>query len=714
MSSRSQIGSADSAATIVQRSSNIITQDKPAIHTGNEPHITLNRLVIDKKTGKVLRNACAEFYLEGRSLDGRTRSMWGLLIKTVEGEAVLGLAYSAAVVSGVDNIPDEWPDDVREMVAEMVEIRNDCALPVIPLSARTAADVRCIQSLIDELQDMKPGRLLASFRDKNGETVTEWDDLKFHHRAKDLPQSRIKYCFPSLEVAAIKLCAGRYLEHNWQETVVASLSGGTNVSFVVIGVGLVLAFVNYRDRKQIKKKAQLDDHMTIQILFEVDDSEEESEDGYPRKKAIKVKGKLASNRIGLESDFSVLLEKPSKAVFKCASKYGDQPVFIPAQVKIEENSRLAELEVKAVHTLCQEGDNPHAEFQEMLLAEDAARAEPRNFLVEDVGCSPHEISSITQNVIGKLVRAGKPPNAEQADILRNAGVVRAKFKCILGPPGTGKTTTIAALTEIYVRCPGVGILLCAPSNGNTGRIYDAVSAWMARSRHELDRDTQKPQRVYRVHLEEEYLLKNHDHLGNASGRKLDEAQAARFMEAAGKIAADAAWYERQGEADRRKAMSDATTGVTHAVVDAVVNANRQQAFTASNRVGGSMATLKAGLMSLKYTPFHKWSKNSKLTFIDAWRTLARALVGRKRIVVCTAGNTVSSLMAEAFSECKHVVIILDEASLCTDPALWNVVANLLKPERLESEFSGRTPVRAVVIVGDHHQGKAVIKSEIVS
>lgn len=98
------------------------------------------------------------------------------------------------------------------------------------------------------------------------------------------------------------------------------------------------------------------------------------------------------------------------------------------------------------------------------------------------------------------MKVGKKPNAEQAEILRHAGVTRAGFKCILGPPGTGKTTAIAALTEIYARCPDVGVLLCAPSNGNTGRIYDAVSSWIALSQGELDRNTQKPQPVYNVHL----------------------------------------------------------------------------------------------------------------------------------------------------------------------------------------------------------------------
>lgn len=70
-------------------------------------------------------------------------------------------------------------------------------------------------------------------------------------------------------------------------------------------------------------------------------------------------------------------------------------------------------------------------------------------------------------------------------------------------------------------------------------------------------------------------------------------------------------------------------------------------------------------------------------------------------------------MAEAFRECKYVMIILDEAALCTDPALWNLVVRLFKPEHLEAEHAGSTHVQAVVLVGDHDQGKAVIKSEVV-
>lgn len=104
-------------------------------------------------------------------------------------------------------------------------------------------------------------------------------------------------------------------------------------------------------------------------------------------------------------------------------------------------------------------------------------------------------------------------------------------------------------------------------------------------------------------------------------------------------------------------------------------------------------------------------KQERLVYREAGRTLVQALVGRKRVVVCTAGNSVSSLMCRAFSDCKHEIIICDEASLCTDPALWNVVVSLAS-DRIDADFNGKTPVPAVLIVGDHHQGKAVIKSEV--
>lgn len=301
------------------------------------------------------------------------------------------------MASGVDNIPDDWPREVQELVREMGLIRVDCVLPGTSLAAQHPARLTYIQSLLERLRGERPSRLLARFRDEDGNAITEWDKMAHaNYQSNDLPQSTVKSCFPSLSVTGIKLCTGQYLEHRWQETIMAELSGGTIVAFVIVGVDLILAFVIYADRAQITKKAQLDDYMTIQLMIEVDDSEEEEDDnGVQPKKCIRSKGKLAANRVGVEADFSVLLERPHKDVFSIASKYGTAPVFMPATVTIEENARIARMKVKAVDTMSQEGDDPHEQFQKMLLAEDAARAPPENFLVEDVGCSENEIGAIT-------------------------------------------------------------------------------------------------------------------------------------------------------------------------------------------------------------------------------------------------------------------------------------------------------------------------------
>jgi hypothetical protein len=163
-SNRSSLNDVSSASSTITRHSNIITEDDLGVITGNEPHITFSRLFIDKKTGKILRHASAEFYLEEHSLAGKPRSIWNMEIKLDGYEAIIELAYSAAAVSGVNNVPGDWPENVQELIREMEEIRNGCALPIVPLAAQHLAHLRYIQSLLDELYDETPGRLLASFR----------------------------------------------------------------------------------------------------------------------------------------------------------------------------------------------------------------------------------------------------------------------------------------------------------------------------------------------------------------------------------------------------------------------------------------------------------------------------------------------------------------------------------------------------------------------
>lgn len=165
------------------------------------------------------------------------------------------------------------------------------------------------------------------------------------------------------------------------------LSGGVNVSFVVVGIGLVIAFVRYVDRQQTKTAA-LNEHITIQIKMEVDDSsEEEGFLGETLKEMVTAKERLTSGCLGIKSELSVLVERPRVDVFTFASKYGENIIFRPALVTINENERFAKLKISAVHTLCQEIDNPHCQSHLMVSGEDT-RADLKNFIVDDVGCSP--------------------------------------------------------------------------------------------------------------------------------------------------------------------------------------------------------------------------------------------------------------------------------------------------------------------------------------
>ena len=203
------IGSANSSLTM-KPLSNIVAEDNLAILTGEEPHIVFSRLVICKGTDALLRQASAEFYLEDKSLSGESRSIWNLSLKSDCKEYVLGLAYSAAAVSGVDNIRDDWPANLRELTQEMAEIRSDCALPIIPLASQDASRIEYIQTLLNDLQGETIGWLLLNFRNKRNQLITEWPDLsRTAYLYEKLPQTDIKYYLPSLEVATVILRTGR-------------------------------------------------------------------------------------------------------------------------------------------------------------------------------------------------------------------------------------------------------------------------------------------------------------------------------------------------------------------------------------------------------------------------------------------------------------------------------------------------------------------------
>jgi hypothetical protein len=120
-------------AAVDLASSNLVIEDDLQISTGDEPHISLNRIVVEKKTGQVIRHASADFHFKGKSLSDETRSLWDLMLLKYDSEHVLAFSYTGASVISTDNIPDEFPKEFKELLSDDSDSRRLCASVHPPL-----------------------------------------------------------------------------------------------------------------------------------------------------------------------------------------------------------------------------------------------------------------------------------------------------------------------------------------------------------------------------------------------------------------------------------------------------------------------------------------------------------------------------------------------------------------------------------------------------
>ena len=121
---------------------------------------------------------------------------------------------------------------------------------------------------------------------------------------------------------------------------------------------------------------------------------------------------------------------------------------------------------------------------------------------------------------------------------------------------------------------------------------------MQLTQNDLDASTHKPQRVYRVHLERELMLRGDSH-GRAEDEKADRCRAAEFMEAAEAITSEADWYQRQIDSDYREAMNDPDASVKASVIAAVNRETYLSAFAGPKEknmqpIHDAVATSRAG------------------------------------------------------------------------------------------------------------------------
>ncbi|KPI37207.1 ATP-dependent helicase upf1 [Cyphellophora attinorum] len=672
------------------------------------PHISLSRTIIMQSSGQLIRDAKAEFWFEGKNSSGAERKVIDAEIVERDNGGVkmlcLKVNYENSLVAGADNTAYTWPEQFKQYVDELSLLRGS-GIVFIPLPSKQDKYLKTLKRELLDYKNHAPFSTLRPFYSPSEQEVTDalmespeaaskllerglwpissWASMNELHQHMLRPSKmRTSNTFASLEAAEVILNNANYLENLWEETIIEKLSGGTEVAFAVLSKKVVLAFVRYKDRKELNANIALNDRMSIEIASFITVTVDSDGNIVTKSQAatgqyetieipFSVNGKLSANRTEVEADFELTLTKRN------------------AQLIIENRSQVKK-QIEAVSRLCARGSRHYA-FHDILLGEDLSADAAQSWLLKIVG-DQSIIDNALKDVIEKARRLGRPLNSGQESILRNVQYSHHRLNIVRGPPGCGKTTLIAAAAEFLVRCSkDIGIFLPSLVNGFPMK---------------------RPQRVYRKHLEEETLLRFHDLHGIKEDDETDEAWAAPFLNAGDYNDSDAAWYDRMINADKKREMEDPRIGITADVISTVMrNPGMRVVGNMGDDRGNVVPVFLEHLRKLEQKAFKKWKAKEKTVFKDAWSALVKHFIGQKHVICCTVGNITSGLMSRALRNFKSAVIMIDEASLMTDPALWNAVVNLITEVRIQNEFGGRSPVVNLILIGDEAQGYPLVKTE---
>lgn len=161
-------------------------------------------------------------------------------------------------------------------------------------------------------------------------------------------------------------------------------------------------------------------------------------------------------------------------------------------------------------------------------------------------------------------------------ILLNAPCYGVGFKLIMGPPGTGKTTLISMLAELYLGAPGVAVLVLAGSNGRTDRSFESLEKWM-RTNKGLD-DRLCPLQAHTKYVEFKYLMSVLDLVGTRAQLQVAQKKAAPVLDGSNDPP-QRLFYERQQQAEKQKHMSDPGSVVAAVVLKAMQDGQHPAAPT---------------------------------------------------------------------------------------------------------------------------------------
>jgi hypothetical protein len=121
------------------------------------PPLRLVAQVINDGKRDVVRYATVELHNEGRDCEGRSRSVRNVSVGP--GSEEITFDYQHAVVSGIDNVLEAWPQEIKDALLELAAYRRPIATITVRLPVDTAKFPDVIAKFVESLNHQNRKRL---------------------------------------------------------------------------------------------------------------------------------------------------------------------------------------------------------------------------------------------------------------------------------------------------------------------------------------------------------------------------------------------------------------------------------------------------------------------------------------------------------------------------------------------------------------------------